>query len=259
MVKDYRMIYWSNHIKTEAFVAVPATPGTYPLFVFCHGGWAVPRALTHVSSPTGAKNLQNADPRFITVIPEYRGYAGSDGTVPGLDGITQDTNNAINAIVHHFSVEPDHIYLEGVSMGGGAVLKLASERNDIRSVIAISPFVGWDIVGDWVKHNQNTTVGRKFYAPMTRAYGPFNPSSPTYQKNSIDYKNIQTPTLLLQGTGDSQVAWQTVQTFYNNLKGTNPDTKLILFPGGAHGLHDRYQSDVIQAISQWYMKYGEKP
>lgn len=249
LVKDYRMIYWSAHTKTEAFVAVPATPGTYPLLVECHGGWEVPRPVGHVISPMGAQDLQYADPRFITVIPEYRGYAGSDGTVPGLDGITQDTNNAINAIVHRFSVEPGHIYLQGTSMGGGAVLKLASERNDIRSVIAISPFVGWDIVGDWAQRNQSNPLGRQFCKAMT-AYGPYNPSSPEYQRNSIDFENIHTPVLLFQGTGE--IPWQTVQTFYNDLKRTNPDTSLILFPGGSHGLHDQYQSQVIEDINQWY-------
>lgn len=37
-------------------------------------------------------------------------------------------------------------------------MNVASKRQDVRSVVAISPFVGWDIVGAWEqKHMDNPT------------------------------------------------------------------------------------------------------
>ncbi|WEH07779.1 alpha/beta fold hydrolase [Alicyclobacillus fastidiosus] len=252
------MMYWSDNVKTEAFVAVPKSSGGYPLFVSCHGGYDTSVDETHVASPTSAMDLEYAQSGFITLIPEYRGYANSGGTVPDFNGITLDTNNAIKAIQSHFQVEPNHIYLEGASMGGGVVLKLATERNDIRSVIAISPFVGWDEEGKWaVSAKKQNPRALSEYNAMVDHYGPFKPNSPTYEKESIDYTKIHVPALILQGTDDANVEWQTVQLFYNDLKPTDSYAKLILFPGGHHGLHGKYQQAVNKDISEWYTKYGE--
>lgn len=60
------MMYWSDHVKTEAFVAVPKEPGSYPLFVNCHGGYAIALNVTHADSPTSAKDLEYAPSGFTT-------------------------------------------------------------------------------------------------------------------------------------------------------------------------------------------------
>ncbi|KPV44740.1 alpha/beta hydrolase family protein [Alicyclobacillus ferrooxydans] len=198
-----------------------------------------------------------AGPQFITLIPEYGGYAGSGGTVQGLHGDTLDTNNAIQAVMSRYSVEQGHVYLEGASMGGGVVLQLAEQRHDVRSVIALSPFVGMQVVGQWaVKNKNNSDLAFNFYGDML-TYGTANPNSPLLSQDSVDYKKIKVPVLLLQGTADHHVAWQTVQMFYNDLKPYDNKAKLILFPGGHHGLHGENQSKVNADIRAWYRLYGE--
>ena len=220
-------------------------------------GTTEPMDLTNVSSPEDQSSLENANPNFITLIPEYRGYDGSGGTVQGLSGDTLDTSNAIKAVMSKYSVEANHLYLDGTSMGGGVVLQLASERHDVRSVIAISPFVGWNIVGTWAVQNKDKNdMALNFYDHML-TYGTDNPNNPLLKKESVDIEKITAPVLLLQGTGDQNVPWQTVQTFYNDLKPYDKQAKLILFPGGQHGLHDRYQKQVNQDISDWFQLYGE--
>ncbi|GMA66061.1 hypothetical protein GCM10025859_65030 [Alicyclobacillus fastidiosus] len=89
--------------------------------------------LSHVSSPANSSDLEYADKGFITLIPEYRGYADSDGTVPDLSGQVLDVNNAIKAIQSRYSIEPDHIYLEGTSMGGELHYNL--QLNEMISVL----------------------------------------------------------------------------------------------------------------------------
>lgn len=238
-------------------MAIPKAAGPYPLFVNCHGGSSTALNMGHYNSPMGGQNLADSNPKFITLIPEYRGYAGSDGTIPGLSGATLDTNNAIKAVMGKFSVEHNHIDLAGTSFGGGVVLNLASQRGDIHSVIAISPFVGWDIVGAWaVKNKTNNTLAAKKYKVMTYYYGSFNPNSSKYKNESINYKNIHAPTLLLQGKGDTSVPWQTVQSLYNDMKTTNHHVKLDLIPWGTHGLHGQFQQETNNYIMQWNKKYG---
>lgn len=49
-------------------------------------------------------------------------------------------------------------------------------------------------------------------------------------------QSIQTPVLLLQGTADKNVAWQTAQIFASQMKKANKTVKLVLYPGRQHGL-----------------------
>ncbi|GEO28108.1 hypothetical protein AAC03nite_38930 [Alicyclobacillus acidoterrestris] len=88
---------------------------------------------------------------------------------------------------------------------------------------------------------------------MITVYGPFKPSSQKYERVSVNYRQIHTPTLLLQGTAGPIAPWQSVQFFYHELKQTNKNTHLILVPGAGHGVHDKQgQSD----INQWYKETG---
>lgn len=257
-VRTFKMMYWSANAQAEAFLAVPQSAGTYPLYVSCHGGSSINTGTFGEVTPENQTSLENADPNFVTLIPEYRGYDDSGGTVHGLSGDTFDTNNAIKAVMSKFSVEKNHVYLAGVSMGGGVVLQLATERSDIRSVIAISPFVGWNIVGAWAVQNKNKSdmAWNEYGAMLT--YGTDNPNSPLLKPESVDVQKLKVPVLLLQGTGDQSVPWQTVQTLYNDIKPYDSQIKLILFPDGQHGLHDKYQTQVNEDINSWYAIYGEQ-
>ncbi|GMA63784.1 hypothetical protein GCM10025859_42240 [Alicyclobacillus fastidiosus] len=101
-----------------------------------------------------------------------------------------------------------------------------------------------------------TTVYCGFVNFCTRTitlYGPFKPSSQKYESVSVNYKKIHAPTLLLQGTADPTVPWQSVQFFYDELRQTNKNAHLILVPGAGHGVHDKEgQTD----INQWYKETG---
>jgi predicted peptidase len=130
-VKTYKLMYWSHNTRTEAFLAVPKYAGMYPLSVFLHGGADTAYPKSHYSSPASSTTLEYAGNGFITLVPEYRGYADSDGTIPNLQGEVLDVDNAIKALQSTvYSVEPNHIYLEGTSMGGAVALQLSAERND---------------------------------------------------------------------------------------------------------------------------------
>ena len=128
--------------------------------------------MTHVNAVLSTnifdeRMISYAPQEVVTLMPLYRGYGGSDGTVNGLKGNTLDTENAIKAVTNYFNhkkdvkkIEEGMLFLRGYSMGGGVVLDVASERKDVTSVIAISPFVGWDISGAWDEKNKKITTGR---------------------------------------------------------------------------------------------------
>lgn len=264
-LQTYRMTYWSGGVNTVAYVAAPKVLGSYPLKVELHGGETLPTNEKHITSITyegetypvaSSTEIENSEPSVITLSPMYRGYEKSDGTVQGLNGDTIDTENAIKALTSYFNsnkklpnIEKGHTYLIGVSMGGGVALKVASERDDIVDVIAESPFVGWDIWGAWDKtHNDSV------FETMTFNYGPYVPSSQKYKEESIDFKKITAPVLLVQGTSDQFTPWETVQTFYNDMKSVHKHVTFNLIKGGNHGLSNK-RNELIQDIDNFNGKY----
>ncbi|GGH77133.1 dienelactone hydrolase [Pullulanibacillus pueri] len=260
----YRMMYWSEGKKVEAYVAAPHGQGMYALQVVCHGGYAASLPRTHVKQLDDVHFdetlIAYASPYQITVAPLYKGYGNSEGTVEGLHGYTMDTENAIKAIKTYFNnhekypnIQDGHLYLQGVSMGGGVVLNIASERQDVLSVVAISPFVGWDIFGNYCEEHQDNPIWKNYLDYAVRVYGQFNINLPAYKEQSIDYKKITAPVFLIQGTADKNVPWETVQTLYKKMKKNKQRVTIKLVDGGNHALSNK--EDLLnQALTDWYDK-----
>lgn len=265
-IQTYRMMYWSKGTKTEAYVAAPKEPGTFPLVIICHGGWTTSENRVHVSLVNNGPHnvaeeeriIENPWPNAITLAPMYRGYGNSDGTVNGLSGNTIDTENAIKAIRSFLNskketphIQDGHIYLNGTSMGGGVALKVASERKDVLSVVAVSPFVGWDIVGSWDQKHTDNATWKSYLNNAVSVYGPFDAESTVYKQESIPYKNIKAPTLLIQGTSDTKTPWQTVQILYKKMNENNQDVTFKPIDGGFHDLTNK--TDILnQTLNDWW-------
>lgn len=202
----FKLMYWSEGSKTEAYLAVPKVESSYPLVVNLHGGWAAPVKEKHVSNVNGSvyddQMINNASPDVVTLVPMFRGYGSSDGTVNGISGETKDTQNAIKATdnylkTHGIVMQQNQLYMIGTSTGGGVALKTASERQDIQFVVAISPFVGWDIIGSWYKDHKSNPEYENYLRNAEKIFGRFNPQKPSYKQESINIKGINTPVLLV--------------------------------------------------------------
>ena len=265
-IETYRMMYWSQGKKVEAYVAAPKKLGDFPMFVQLHGGYVIPEYNMHVKSlinngetiPIDQSFIDYAEEDVITLAPMYQGYGESEGLINGINSNTIDTQNAIKALKgyldsnkHFPHVEKGHLYVEGSSMGGGVAMKLASERSDIMSVVAISPFIGWDITANWEKaHDQGA------YETFTFYYGPLRPNATKIKKDSIDFSKIKAPTLLVQGTKDPNVEWETVQTFYNKMKADHKNVTFKLIKGGNHGLTNK-EDQLTQIYNDWYDAHSQ--
>lgn len=263
-LKVYKMFYWSEGEKVEAYFSEPANagPNDYPLRVVCHGGYDIPWAKTHASSPekitdvagVGSDNQVNAD----VIAPQYRGYAESQGTVQGLSGDTTDAENAIKAADSLKVVNNQCILLIGVSMGGGVVLQIASDptySNDVQAVVAVSPFTGWNNVMQWSVKNETNPIAGHYTNDAASGYGPYNPHSRAYIENSVDVSKIDVPVLLEQGTGDKVVPWQSVEMLYDKMKKDGETAKLILYPGGDHGLTGKYSNQSYKDQEAWFNEF----
>lgn len=258
----YQIFYWSKKTKTVAFLSIPKglKDSSHSFVVMCHGGYSEPENIKHVKNMGSlyfdSRLAANARPDVVTLTPLFRGYGASNGNIQGVFENTRDTQNAIKAaavVLKQKGVKlSDHkISLMGASMGGAVVLRLASERSDIDNVVAVSPLVGLNIMMPALqKYDDHGNFIQEFNT-IEHGFGiPFNPQKKIYKQESIDYQKIKAPVLLIQGTSDDAVPWQSVQTFYEKMKAASKNVSLKLIPGGNHNLVNR-QGILNQLLDQW--------
>lgn len=263
----YEMVYWSQGQRVSALLAEPAHPGKYiyPLYVYCHGGRDYPVTGDQHAADGVADSVEDSDPNLVTLYPEYSGYGDSQGSVKGLSSNALDVENAITAASSLPNVRFTDLDVRGVSMGGAVALMVSASvlyRQQIATVVAVSPFPGFEVAGAWDKLNANSNVlgaahQRQVMVNRSYVYGTFSPNSKAYADESPVLANIEAPVLLVQGTKDTHVPWQMVQLLYQDMKRAGDNVTLDVVHGGDHGLTGRYTKVMNQDINNWRQSIGE--
>ena len=107
-----------------------------------------------------------------------------------------------------------------------------------------------------MKKTKKSQLAATYCKYITKTFGSFNPQSPVIQAQSINYKKITAPVLLLQGTADSSVSWETVQTFYQKMDANHQNVSFKLIKGGHHVLPNK-QDIVNKTINEWYKQRND--
>lgn len=258
----YKVFYKSDGIKVLAYLTVPKAPGKYPLVVNLHGGFSYEdKTLTH-QNPYLTYEYMDMSDQVVYLYPAYRGYLESEGHVQGIAENTRDADNGIKLAMSTGRVKEDAVYLIGASMGGAVALRLASERQDVQAVVGIAPFTGWDVIIRWLDEHPGITKPKVVDDVRKYAFYVRNSLIKLHPESEGDYSildkipNINAPVLLLQGTEDDRLIWQTVQDFSNDLEEAGKTVKFVLYEGGDHSLGGDYLDQRNQEIHQWLQKYG---
>lgn len=256
-VRMYRIHYWSRGVQVEALLTEPRKAGRYPLLVNLHGGGPLPTAHWNFGY-TAFDAASLASPAVVELYPEYQGYLGSPGPTGGIRTDFINIQQAVTIAGEFGAVAPRDTYLLGYSLGGALALMTAGWDHQVRAVAAVSPSVGLaDQVAYMQSHPHVTgpAIDPNKFRLIANLYGP-NIHSAAYRERSPEPQKIDAPVLLLQGTGDPNVVWQTVQMFARQMKRAHKTVKFILYPGGQHGLHGPYANTSRQAIEHWFKRYG---
>ncbi|NMP24633.1 alpha/beta hydrolase family protein [Sulfobacillus harzensis] len=255
-VKLYQIEYWSDHHQVEALMTEPGQAGRYPLLVNLHGGYLFGGPHWNFGyTPAAAAGL--AFSSVVELYPEYQGYIGSPGRAKGVRIDFSNLQDAIRIAKQFGEVKVNDTYLLGYSLGGDLALMTAGWDHQVRAVVAVSPLVGLSDVVQWSQAHQGlgpTAYPGEFLGVVDR-YGP-NIHSLAYRERSPNPAAIRAPVLLLQGTGDKEVVWQTVRLFADQMTHADRTVKLILYRGGQHGLHGGYEAASARAMDQWFKRYG---
>lgn len=75
---------------------------------------------------------------YGTLLAEYRGYGGNEGT-PTEDGLYTDARAHLNWLIDEQDIPENQIILHGTSLGSAVAVKMATEYN-VKGVILDAPF-----------------------------------------------------------------------------------------------------------------------
>jgi dipeptidyl aminopeptidase/acylaminoacyl peptidase len=166
---------------------------------------------------------------------------------------TRDARNALKAVDSLHEANTDDLYLYGISAGGGIALLLASQVQDVRAMVAVSPFVGFPILEYWEKRLNDPSFNDYMVAYAQAACTP----AALRAASAYDHvQGIHAPVLLRQGKQEHVVMWQTVESLYQRMKADHKTVKLVLYPHGHHGLDRSHWYDSTMQAARWLRKYG---
>jgi len=210
---------------------IPPGPGPFPVAVVDHG--YIPPALYREGQDSTKYADAYAAAGFLTVAPDYPGYAGSAPPEPDLVPIEAEAvadMDLIGSLPTLPQADPGRVALAGHSNGGGVAELVMVVDPRVRSVVLYAP-VSTDMADNarrwWIHHPGATgplgapdadPPGYALISPRNhlRAGGP--------------------PVLVLQGEADEQIpaAWTEATVFA--LRAAGVTTRLVSFPGATHNL-----------------------
>jgi dipeptidyl aminopeptidase/acylaminoacyl peptidase len=224
-------VTWSSAGSTMTGVLdVPTGPGPFPVVIVNHGYVPVGQYYVGQDSNKYADPLAGAG--FVTISPNYPGYAGSG---PGTPGVPPIVNQAISdmdlvsALSSLPQADPSRVAVAGHSNGGGVSEILLAADSRIKAVVLYAP-VSTDMADNarkwWVARGAQGTGGLPSPDQDPTAYalmsprGHLPPSGP--------------PTLVMQGTRDEDIPAAWTSATVSGLQAAGIHTSFVSFDGAMH-------------------------
>lgn len=197
-----------------------------PIIVFMHGNSYNIEKFYH-------KMLPFYQAGYGTMLPEYRGFGGIEGTIT-QQGLEQDALAAINWL-NSLGIKNDNIILYGMSLGSHMASYVTVQSN-FKSLILEVPFDSlYNVVKDRV------------FIPLPLEYIVKD----KYDNISL-IKRINIPILIMGASNDKVVPIARAQNLFDN---ANYPKNIIIYPKAEHG--NLYDYHNYKDIMKW-LKSHEK-
>ena len=223
-------VTWPSQGGTMTGVAdIPHGAGPFPVAVVNHG--YIPEALYRVGADSTKYADAYATQGFLTVSPDYPGYAGSAPPEPDLAPIEAEAVadlDLIGALPSLPQADARRVSVVGHSNGGGVAELVMVITRHLSAVVLYAP-VSTDMADNarkwWARHLVGTgPLGSPDADPL--AYARISP------RNYL--RRDGPPVLILQGTADEDIpaAWTSATVAALQAQGVR--TRFVSFPGALH-------------------------
>jgi pimeloyl-ACP methyl ester carboxylesterase len=236
--KLYSLMYWSQGNQVQGYVVVPPSSTPLPLIVNLHGGYEFRGDFHTDKPPTVTKQVAEdwVERGYINFLPNYAGYGLSGGDVGGDYGSYLDAKYGLQALFATFGskIEKRHTDLYGASMGGFVAMKLAETDNQVKAIVLLSPFPGASDFVSWIQSQPSNQINKlnmsNYFYILNQGKTHNHPS--WYIKNSLVFKDIKVPVLIVGGESDPIIPASLLSQLKAKLSKYDANVELNLVPGG---------------------------
>lgn len=248
-VEFFSFFYNSKGYRVAGILARPKNYQSkkFPLIVYNRGGFAEDSKVTVSTLQEKWYPLVKAG--YVVVGTQYRGVDGGEGKDEfGGDDI-YDVIELFNEAKKLEYVDTNNVFMLGYSRGGMMTylaLKHGITVNAAAVNAGVTDFITLDAqADDWGKNFLKMALPCEEYQKKD-----------LYEQRSVVYwpSVIKVPLLLLHGDADTVVPLEQSRLLAKQLDHTKATYKLVVYPGGEHGL-DTYQDSVNQEILTWFKKF----
>ena len=263
----YLIAYPGDGLRLTGMMNVPIGDVTqrFPVIVLNHGYIDPARYVTGSDTRAAADYLARAG--YLTLSPDYNGYAGSSGgpdeAGPNVRGentfrvdFAVDVLNLLHAIPSLPQADPDRIGMWGHSMGGGITLKVLTVDHGARVKAAVLyGAMSGDEAANLQHIDQMWRAG--LYDRVTAVFGTPEDRPGDYARISpLTYlADIAAPVSIHHGTADNQVppAWS--RDLAQRLTGIGKSVEDFEYNGAGHSFFGPTWTLFMQRVTAFFDRY----
>jgi len=239
-------VSWTSGGQTmTGTISLPDGAGPFPVVVVNHGH--IPTDRYWVGQDSGIFGDPLAAHGFISIAPNYPGYAGSG---PGEAGLTTNEQIAVidmdlvSSLGSLQQADPTRVAVIGHSQGGGVSQILMVIDPRFKAVVLHAPVSSDEAENARRLHDRNGS--------WPAAGDPAqNPEYYAHVSPRNYFAAGQPPALLIQGTADHTIPSAHTQATYDALVASGVDAQLKWIPGGDHDLVGSDLGAAVAAEESW--------
>jgi len=241
----YLVFYVSEGLRISGMMNVPKGRGLFPVIILCHGYIHTDKYATGNGTWREADYLANHG--YVTIAPDYRGYAASDrGASFYHIGYAQDVLNLIASLKTVEKADPRRIGLWGHSMGGAVALKASVVSKNVDAVAVFGSVHADERVNFTYGMGDGSVAW--FGTPKTNRLG--------YRRVSpINYLDLGPPLSIHHGTGDTIIPYQWSEDLFKAAQKQGASAELYLYPGAEHTLLGEDWGQAMERTAAFFDKY----
>ena len=249
--KVSRIVYLSDGLKIEGFVAEPKQAGKYPCIIFCRGG---ADTLSLIDFFTMTLLSEFASKGYVVIASQYRGKPNSEGLDEFGGKDVNDVINCIPVLSQWQNADTSKIGMYGISRGGLMICKSLQTLTNIKAAVINSGVADmFDVFNR--KDSAEWEVFFKEHIPQysNNKITALQARSPLYWPEKICAK---TPLFIMHGTADVSVDASDVIAFVGKMYALKKPVRFILYEGGVHSLNNI--KNYKEPIWDWFDRYLKK-
>lgn len=253
-----KMVAWDNGegMEIEGALVIPhpdIAKAPYQLIVLPHGG-------PHHRAGLGAgfNDQVMASRGYAIFKPNFRGSTGyglafldaNRGDLGGGD--MRDILSGVDFLIEDGVVDPEQLYVYGVSYGGYMTSWLVGQTNRFRAAVAENAVT--DMTMMWTLSDLQSWTEWEFGGKPWEVPNAMDRHSPlTYAGR------VETPTLMLNSRDDRRCPLPMGKAFHQALHAAGVPTGIVIYPNESHGIRQPlHRADKLERILNWFEEHSKE-